>query len=245
VRILLFSQSFPNRTYPIDSEFLLPQAQAMACLGHTVRVLTVQYSAADPLFEHMGAIAVVRFPFRSRRFEEQKGLLNSALYMAEFTFKGWWYLVHQIYNYRPDGIIFEFVVPTGWVGWLAQPVIHRYGIRCTVRVHGSDYRVPRRTWLGRIVLRVILNMFPTIHMVTPDLIDLARMDGVSERRLKLSFQGVSLNLFRPDLVQRARQRAAWGVSDGHFVLLNVGRCIALKDQQVILQALPHLIAAIP
>jgi len=245
MRILLFSQSFPNRTYPIDSEFLLPQVQAMGRLGHAVRVLTVQYSPADPLSEQMGHVEVVRFPFRSRRFEELRSPLSSALYMAEFTLKGRRHLLRQIRAYRPDGIIFEFVVPCGWVGWLARPMLRKRGVRCTVRIHGSDYRVPRNTWLGRMGLRAILSLFPTAHMVTPDLIDLARADGVPEHKLKLSFQGVSVDLFHADPAQRAQQRAAWGVGDDQFVLLNVGRCIALKDQQVILQALPRLAEALP
>jgi phosphatidylinositol alpha-1,6-mannosyltransferase len=60
----------------------------------------------------------------------------------------------------------------------------------------------------------------------------------------LNFQGVSLDLCRPDQAIRRATRGAWGLAD-RYVLLAVGRCVAVKEQHVILRALAVLREQMP
>jgi glycosyltransferase involved in cell wall biosynthesis len=277
MRILILSQSFPNRRYPIDSEFLAALAAAWAGMGHQVRVLTVRYERipadaasgprgvrrgggrgvsrdvldstfeerpSDPSRAGEARFQVVRFPFGRPRYEEQSGRFESVRYVAEFLAKGYFHLRRQIVEFRPEVIDFEFAVPGALLSVPLRGLIRRRQIRTLVRVHGSDYRVPRSVpVLGVPVLRHVLDGFETIHLATADLIDMARSDGLSSE-LVLNFPGVSIDLCKPDARLRAAKRAELGLED-KYALLTVGRCIAVKEQHLILRALPALREQIP
>ena len=252
MRILILSQSFPNRQYPIDSEFLAALAAAWAEMGHKVLVLTVRYGGRpgtgqgnlDPLLEERDGFQVVRFPFACPRYEEQSGRLQSARYVIEFLVKGWLELRRQIFEFQPEVIDFEFAVPSALLFVPLRGLIRRRHIRTLVRVHGSDYRIPRSVpWLGLPVLRHVLDKFEIVHFSTADLIEMAEADGLSAE-LALSFHGVSLDLCRPDQKQREMKRCELGL-EGKYVMLAVGRCIAAKEQHVIIRALPALREQVP
>ncbi|MBN1993482.1 MAG: glycosyltransferase [Anaerolineae bacterium] len=245
MRILMFTQSFPNRRYPIDSEFLVPVAAAWAEMGHQVRVLTVRYGEQDPLFEERDGFQISRFPFSCPRYEEQGGKLDAVWYMVEFLIKGGMNLYRQVQTFQPDVIDFEFVVPGALLSVPLRGLLRRRRIRKLIRICGSDYRVPRSVpFLGKLLLRFALRDFETIHFGTPDLIELAQTDGLLHHNLLLNFQGVPIDLYKPDPVLRDSRRAEMGLAD-KFVLLNVGRCIALKEQHLIIRALPLLQQHIP
>jgi glycosyltransferase involved in cell wall biosynthesis len=196
------------------------------------------------LVEERDGFEVIRFPLGCPRYEEQGGRFESLRYLVEFLAKGTLALRRQIFEFHPEVIDFEFVVPSGLLAVLLGALIRRRRIRTLMRIHGSDYRVPRSVpLLGKPALRYALRAFQTVHCSTADLIGMARRDGLSAD-LALNFQGVPLNLCRPDRTIRETTRDTLGLAD-RYVLLSVGRCIAVKEQHIILRALPALRAQIP
>lgn len=69
---------------------------------------------------------------------------------------------------------------------------------------------------------------------------LMRNEGIPGRRIRVIYNGIPVERFRRDEEARCRLRAAWGLSPGDFVVLQVARLDRLKDHPTAIRAAHRL-----
>ena len=208
-------------------------------MNTTVKVVTVGYGQSGNSSEKKGSIEIARFAIKSKRFEEQNGIVNHIIYFFEFVLKSYNFLWDNIKNFKPHLIVYEGILPGGVTALLLRKKITILSIPELVRVSGSDYRFPRRFWISRIIIKKIFTLFKKIYFVTPDLILFAIEDGLSRQNAFLAPRGVDIEIFKKSVHLAKRFRNEKQMHD-KFVLLSVARCIKLKMQDVIIESLIHL-----
>jgi GalNAc-alpha-(1->4)-GalNAc-alpha-(1->3)-diNAcBac-PP-undecaprenol alpha-1,4-N-acetyl-D-galactosaminyltransferase len=243
-RLLIVSQSFPNRTYPIHSEFLLAFAKQASTVGYEVKVLTVRFSDRDLPLDWMGPVEVERFPFHLPTYQLLRGLGPKIWYLIKFATVGTIHMRRVLRQFRPDVVDFEFIVPPGVLYFTTRDIFRRQGIKRLVRVNGSDLLDVRRNPIGRMLLAALYRQFSVIHYINTAYAEYLLADGLPASRIKFSSHGLEAGGFRPDMTLRERTRERLGLRD-RYVLLNVARMVPLKMQYQAVEALPAVLAAIP
>lgn len=69
---------------------------------------------------------------------------------------------------------------------------------------------------------------------------LIRNEGIPARRIRVIYNGIPVERFRRDEEARRRLRAAWGLSPGDFVVLQVARLDRMKDHPTAIRAAHRL-----
>lgn len=104
--------------------------------------------------------------------------------------------------------------------------------------HGASYGMDR-SWRWISALAAHLSRY-TVCVGSDALAVARREDRLPARRLRLIYNGVDTELFRPDPIRRAAARAELGLAAGHKTIISVGRISAEKDYATLLQALAAL-----
>ncbi|MFZ5585543.1 MAG: glycosyltransferase [Thermodesulfobacteriota bacterium] len=101
--------------------------------------------------------------------------------------------------------------------------------------HGASYGMDR-SW--RWVSALAAHLSRCTVCVGSDALAVARReDRLPARRLRLIYNGVDTELFKPDAALRAAARAELGLADAHKVVISVGRVSSEKDYATLLKAL--------
>lgn len=141
---------------------------------------------------------------------------------------GAWDLVHA-----------HWVVPNGVA---AAPAGRRLPL--VIGLHGSDVFLAERAWARPLVARA-LDRTRVLTSCSPELARRVEAIGFDAAATRVIPYGVDVALFRPDPSRRAIWRQRLGVPDSAPLLLGVGRMAAKKGFQVLVEALPALLGAVP
>lgn len=134
-----------------------------------------------------------------------------------------------------DLVHVHWVVPNGPLGAL---VAGRSGLPLVVSLHGSDVSVAHRSrWLGRAA-RWSFERAVAVTAPSDDLLDRARALGASGR-LELVPYGVDSAAFRPNEEAGMRLRKELGLSREHVAVVGVGRFVAVKGFEYLIDAIAH------
>ncbi len=146
-------------------------------------------------------------------------------------------LIAAIDAFRPDVVL----ASGGRVLWIAALATRRRDVPMVAVAHGTELGGP--AW-QRALTRRALDRANRVIAVSGFTAGLVSALGVSEARVEVVPNGADGTRFSPDPARRAdfRQRHALG---DRPVVLTVGNLTERKGQHLVVEALPHLIRAVP
>ncbi len=138
---------------------------------------------------------------------------------------------------RFDLVHAHWVVPNGLVAAVADSG----GAPLAVGLHGSDVFLAEKPGVRKLA-RWALRRTTLLTGCSPELVQRVCAVGFPARRARVIPYGVDVDVFSPDLERRGVWRARLGVPEGATLVLGVGRMATKKGFQVLLEALPGLLA---
>lgn len=241
MRILFFSNVFPNPLQPTKGPFNLAMVRALSC-DHEVHVV----SPVSWLDEFRG--------WWNRRPGIPFGQpVDSAGYSVEFAryyylprvlrscygeFLEWSVrtaLDRRIAQFRPDAIVSYWVHPDGDV---AVRAAHRAGIPAIVMTGGSDVLVYGRQGARRSQILRVLHEADSVVTVSRNLAEVLATDGIDRSKLHVIPRGVDRDVFSPGNRDAARLRL--GLPPGRRTVIAVGRLVPVKGFDVLIRAIGRL-----
>ena len=179
--------------------------------------------------------------YRGGALEE---LLNSGGVTIEYLDKkGRWDLIgffkrttKWIRRENPD-VLHGYLIGANIVTILMKPFFQKLHIVWGVRA--SNMLLENYDKLARFSFRlsVLLSRFTDLIIVNSNSgYDYHLANGYPSDRMVVIPNGIDTNLFSPDSSARKRQRVAWGIDEGIYLVGVVGRLDPMKDHRAFLQA---------
>jgi glycosyltransferase involved in cell wall biosynthesis len=140
---------------------------------------------------------------------------------------------------RFDLVHAHWIVPNGVI---AMAAVGKTPL--AIGLHGSDVFLAEKPGV-RALARRTLGRSRLLTGCSPELVDRVRALGFPAERSRVIPYGVDVATFAPDPARRSIWRQQLGVPDEAPLLLGVGRMATKKGFQVLLEALPGLLAARP
>lgn len=142
---------------------------------------------------------------------------------------------------RFDLLHAHWVLPNGPLGAL---VAARRKVPLVISLHGSDVYLPERhPWLRGLAAWT----FRRAAAITACSADLARravaLGAPAERIIVIPYGADGATFHPAGAAERQRLRAEWGVAEGEALVLAVGRLVRKKGFDVLIRALPQVLAA--
>jgi len=134
-------------------------------------------------------------------------------------------------EFRPDVVLGAWAYPDGWA---AVQLAHEAGLPVALKVHGSDILTvernsPRWTRTGEA-----LHEAEAIIAVSQDLAEKVAGFGVPQEKVRVVYNGVDGDLFRPGSMEDARKKL--GMEQHVPTLLYVGNLFPMKGVDVLVDA---------
>ena len=238
MNLLLLTLTYPTPWEPTNGPFNLALVTALTAAGHSVRVVApVPWTVAL----RRGRSGVTRY---------QPGVENGiATYPTYFytpkVLRQWygsflWLSIRATVNrlfrgFRPDAILAYWAHPDGEAALRAA---RRCRVPAVVMVGGSDALILTRDPARRRRVVSVLTAADAVLSVGEDLkIRLVKL-GVPPERVHVFHRGVDESVFSPGDQAAARKRV--GLDSNDRVLLWVGRMVAVKGVDVLLDACRRL-----
>jgi glycosyltransferase involved in cell wall biosynthesis len=143
---------------------------------------------------------------------------------------------------RYDLVHAHWIVPNGVIA--AGVCGGRRGVPLAIGLHGSDVFLAEKPGVRSLARRALARA-RLLTGCSPELVDRVRALGFPAERSRVIPYGVDVAAFSPAPERRAIWRARLGIPADAPLLLGVGRMATKKGFQVLLEALPELLAARP
>jgi glycogen synthase len=240
LRVLMFSWEYPPRVVGGLARHVHDLSVALAADGVNVDVITIDESGTSPAEETMQGVRVIRVrPYHLVPRDFISGILQLNLTMLEKTLD----LVRQ-------GERYDVIHAHDWlVAYAARAAKHALKLPLVATIHATEYGRNRglhtdeqryisdvEWWLTYEAWKVICCSRYMLH-------ELQRVFHLPEDKIETVPNGVEPQQFkvgRFDLSVRERYAAA----DQHIIFF-VGRLVQEKGVQVLLEAVPRVLAAVP
>jgi glycosyltransferase involved in cell wall biosynthesis len=241
MRVLFFSNVYPNPLYPTKGTFNHSLIRALAA-EHTVRVVSpISWTDAvragvrrDKRTMLPIAHAADAIPTEYPRFYYPPKLLRHQY--GRFL---WWSvgrgLLRTIEQFQPDVVVSYWAHPDGEV---AVRAAHQCGVRAVTMVGGSDVLLLGRHGLRREAIHNVLSRSDAVIAVSRDIAEHLCADGIPQDKVHVVYRGVDRSLFYPR--DRGESRSLLGIADKEKVLLAVGRLVPVKGYPVLFDACRQL-----
>ncbi|MEE8138246.1 MAG: glycosyltransferase [Thermoanaerobaculia bacterium] len=220
-------------------------AQALVEGGDRVTVLTPHAPGVRPRWED-GGVEVLSFRYAPQRQEvlgygrslnaDEKVRLRAGMVAPLYALAARRAVRRLLEAGRFDLLHAHWVVPNGLV---AYPVTA--GVPLAVGLHGSDVFLAERPLLRSLVARA-LRRTTLLTGCSPELVRRVCDLGFDGRRARVIPYGVDTREFSPDATRRGPWRARLGIPPEAVLALSVGRMVTKKGYQVLMEALPGLMA---
>lgn len=256
--ILFLTQTYPRFAEDTAGPFIRDLARGLVRLGERVTVVVPHDEGLAPTWDDDG-VDVRSFRYApvgwevlgyGRSLEADEGVKGRAGVVAPAYAVGAWRAVRGLVRERRfDVVQGHWVVPNGVVtaalgGGRRRPVV-------AVGLHGSDVFLAEKRGVRRVV-RWALGRTDVLTGCSPELVERVCALGFPRQRAWVIPYGVDVETFRPR--EEAGEAAAaaagvWrrrlGVPDGVPLVLTVGRMATKKGFDLLLAALPGLLAQHP
>jgi glycosyltransferase involved in cell wall biosynthesis len=258
LNILFLTQTYPRFAEDTAGPFIRDLAKGLVRLGEEV---TVVVPHAEGVRERWmdGGVEVRSFRYApqgwevlgyGRSLEADEGVRGRAGMVAPAYAVGAWRAVRGLVRERRfDVVQGHWVVPNGLVTGMFGG--REGGPRVAVGLHGSDVFLAERRGV-RWAVRWALGRTDVLTGCSPELVDRVCALGFPRERAQVIPYGVDVETFRPAEEAGEEGRAAagdWrrrlGVPEGAPLVLTVGRMATKKGFDVLLAALPELLARSP
>lgn len=229
MRLLLLSSEFPPGPGGIGTH-AFQIANHLQQLNWKVRVAAVQEYMSDKDIAHFNR----QQPFAISRFATGAGFVLDGL-------RRWLTARTCLAEHHPD-----VVLATGARSvWIAGSLLQLDPDIVWAAVgHGTEFSLDR-AW-ERIITRWAFNQANLVISVSEHTETRMRLSGVSPQRSVVIHNGADHTRFSPASQERRRQiRKALGIDHHTRILLTVGNVTRRKGQDIVIQALPDVIAQFP
>jgi glycosyltransferase involved in cell wall biosynthesis len=248
MNVLFLTQTYPRRPGDTTGPFIRDLARGLVRGGDRVRVLTPHAEGVPVAWDDDG-VAVETFRYAperwellgySRSLEADEKPRPAAAAVAPLYLAGLVRAARRCLRRAPVDIVqAHWIVPNGFAAFgLPRRVPLLAGL------HGSDVFLAEkplvRTAVGRVLARL-----DGLTGCSPELVDRVCALGFPRDRAVVIPYGVDGELFSPDPERRGIWRARLGVPDDARLVLGLGRMATKKGFDVLLAALPGLLARHP
>ncbi|HEX9801432.1 MAG TPA: glycosyltransferase [Thermoanaerobaculia bacterium] len=252
MRIAPVAHSYPR--FPGDSNgtFVERICQELAKLGHAVDVLVpddveLARDGRAPLtvssFRYLAPRSAQRLGY-SRTLERDTGIKATAALAAPLYFLcGSRALARHVRRRRSEVVHAHWILPNGFLAAVAK---RRTGVPYVAMLHGSDVFMAERNALMRWMARVALAGATYVTSCSPDLRDRLLAVGGGEHAGKIHLVPYGADLSAPPTAAEvAAARSRLGLAAGDRPVVAVGRLVDKKGFDVLVAALPALLAREP
>ena len=242
MRVLVLSNLYPSPVFPTRGQFNRHPLRLLAG-RHAVRVI-VPVSWTDELAARRRRSG---FCFGRRR-QELDGLtvdyprylflprvfrgLHGRFFLASVR-RSFWRAVEE---FQPDILLATWAFPDGWAG---VKLARCAGIPVVVKVHGSDIKLLQQNSARYHRTAEALQAADAVVAVSNDLREHVVSMGVDPRAVRLIYNGVDSDSFRPGSKAEARNRL--GLCLDSPLILFVGNLFPVKGVDVLLSTIALLL----
>jgi glycosyltransferase involved in cell wall biosynthesis len=250
MKICMLTSSYPKYPGEVTAPFIEEIAAGIAALGHQVHVVLPRHrDLRRPPVDRGVHLHPYRYaPVRALNvwgYAESLAAdveVRGRVYLAApFGLLGaLWALGRVARQVCPDLIHAHWVLPNGPVGAL---VAVRARVPLVLSLHGSDIYLPERhRWL-RPAASWSFRRAAAISACSADLAERAVALGADPGKVRVIPYGADRETFRPATPEeRSWVRAELGLAPGEALLLAVGRLVRKKGFDVLIRALPRVLA---
>ena len=241
MRLLFFTNVFPNPLQPTKGVFNLGLVRALVELGHDVEVvspvawtdrLRAPRARRQQLQNHRGVWADI--PVQYPVYFYTPGTFRAAY--GWFMWRGVRHAVRAALDrLQPDAVVAYWTHPDGRCGVQAARLANIPAILIT---GGSDVLLLATNRARRRVIQRVLHDASAVATVSEDLRQQLLASGLSGRKVSVVRRGIDTTSFCPGSRPEARRRLR--LADDRPILLWVGRLEPVKGLPVLLDALQRL-----
>ncbi|MDX1999617.1 MAG: glycosyltransferase [Thermoanaerobaculia bacterium] len=245
MNVLFLTQTYPRRAGDTTGPFIRDLARGLVRGGDQVRVLTPHAEGVPAAWDDDG-VAVETFRYAperwellgySRSLEADEKPRPAAAAVTPLYLAGLVRAARRSLARQPANVVqAHWIVPNGFAAFgLPRRVPLLAGL------HGSDVFLAEKSVVRTAVGRVLARL-DGLTGCSPELVDRVCALGFPRERAVVIPYGVDGELFSPDSGRRGIWRARLGVPDDARLLLGLGRMATKKGFDVLLAALPELLA---
>ena len=249
MNITVLASSYPRFPGDGTAPFVKSISDNLAALGNEVAVVApydvaVQKSVGGEIAEHRFRYA----PFKSwhimghaRSLSGDTQLRRGVFFLLPFFLLAEFATAMRVARrQKADVIHAHWVLPNGLVGaWVAR-ILRR---PLAISLHGSDIFVALRNPLFGRVARWVFQQASVVTACSEDLRQGALALGAPPEKVHLIAWGADPRRFHPEIAPL--DRAAFGLTDEDMILTGLGRVVPKKGFDVLVRALPQMVAANP
>jgi glycosyltransferase involved in cell wall biosynthesis len=246
----MVASSYPRFHGDSVGSFMEPIAQGIAARGHEVHVVAPwhpKWARAKTeggvhfhLFRYAPLAPLNVFGYAEGMRADVR-LRASAIAAAPLAMLAGWFKALRVAQKKRATIVHaHWVIPGGVIGAAAagsRPLV--------ISLHGSDVFVAERHYLARQAARAAFQRAAAVTACSEDLRSRAITIGADASRSSVIPYGVDSEMFKPDRAQRARGRDRLGITDDVPLVVAVGRLVAKKGFEYLIDAAAQLKAEFP
>jgi glycosyltransferase involved in cell wall biosynthesis len=249
MKIAVLASSYPRFEGDGTAPFVKSICEHLAKAGHQVEVVAPYDPLVNPA--QQGTVPVHRFRYiwpnrwsimgHARSLEADVRLKPfSYLLLPFFLLSAFFTLMAVTRRQHTDAIHIHWVVPNGPAGALAAIL---RGIPYIVSLHGSDIYLAKKNRLFGLAAKMVFQRAAGVTACSKELQEAAFSLGASKNTQLLAW-GADPVLFSPEM-RRIDFRENLQIPDSSVLVLAMGRMVYKKGFDILLKALPQVIAACP
>lgn len=249
MKICMIASTYPRFDDDGAGRFNRSLAEALSALGHEVHVVVPYHPAIEPYetpvhvhpfrypgVEHWSVMGYANAMDSDRRLKWQAYLL-----ILPFLFKGVWTLSRLAKQCDFDVIHSHWVLPNGPIGllakaWTRSPLF--------LSLHGSDIYFARKNPIFAAVARRVFRHAQGVTACSPELYASALKLGASPTSTRLILWGADPEAFDSHR-ETTGLREQLELEEDAQVVLALGRLVGKKGFDVLVRAMPNVLASCP
>jgi len=249
MKIAFITSSYPRFPGDGTAPFIMSIAEHFARFGHDVEVVAPYDVAARPM--PSSGVKVHRFRYvwperwhmmgHARSLREDVRLRPSAFLLLPFFLTASLITLWRVTGAQKTQLIYaHWAIPNGLPAAIVARLRH---LPLVISLHGSDMFVARRNPVFRAVTRWIFRGATAVTACSPDLRGTAMSLGAPASTTLLAW-GADPTIFKPSL-RSSDVRQSLAASPGTVLVAFLGRLVPKKGIEILLQALPPVLANHP
>jgi glycosyltransferase involved in cell wall biosynthesis len=249
MKICMIASTYPRFDSDGAGRFNRSLAEALSTLGHDVQVVIPYHPTIEPYetpvrihpFRYSGLERWSVMGYANAMDSDRRLKWQAYLLILPFLIKGASALLQLVRQHDFDVIHSHWVLPNGPIGLLGKA---RARSPLFVSLHGSDIYFARKNPLFSAVARQVFRHAQGVTACSPELYESAIELGASPTSTRLILWGADPEAFdsHPDTSDLREQL---GLKEDTNVVLGLGRLVGKKGFDILVRAMPDVLASCP